>query len=70
MTLRLSLQQRYNVPPLWWSQQPRVTSKSGWVTYNAAPSLATRQQFAIAANLLGIAVCKLDAHSPIHPGPQ
>jgi hypothetical protein len=56
--IRLNLQRRYGVPASVWAQQPRVTSKSGWLTYDAAPGLAQRQSYAIAANILGIAVCK------------
>ena len=41
--------------------QPRVTSKTGWVTLHADPSPRRRAQMQIAACLLGIAVCEATA---------
>eukprot|EP00930_Biecheleria_cincta_P010672 TRINITY_DN11292_c0_g1_i3.p1 TRINITY_DN11292_c0_g1~~TRINITY_DN11292_c0_g1_i3.p1 ORF type:complete len:257 (-),score=40.02 TRINITY_DN11292_c0_g1_i3:230-1000(-) len=40
----------------WWSRQPPCTSKSGWITFDAAQSLEGRAKTAIAANRLGIAL--------------
>ena len=43
----------------WWGHQPRCTSKSGWVTYDAAATLPARARAAVAANQLGIEVVLL-----------
>ena len=34
---RAALSTKYRVPQSWWLNQPRVTSKSGWITLDAAP---------------------------------
>ena len=42
----------------WWQRQPKITAKSGWITFEAARSLHGRCQAMIAANQLGIDVVK------------
>ena len=35
--LRDQLQREYSIAPSWWGAQPRVTSKTGWITLDAHP---------------------------------
>ena len=39
-----------------WAEQPRVTSKSGWITHGASHSSSGRAGMQIAACKLGIAI--------------
>ena len=54
--LRASLQEEHGLDAGWWARQPRVTSKSGWVTYEAARTKVGRVKALIAANSLGIQI--------------
>ena len=58
---RLALQDRFGIQPDWWSLQPRVTAKSGWVVLHAHPSPMQRARCQVAACALGIAI---KANSP------
>ena len=51
---REALQQDFGIQPAWWQQQPRVTSKSGWITVGAGTSTEQRASRQIAACSLGI----------------
>ena len=64
---RFQLQQEFQIPPEWWSQQPRCTAKTGRITFQAHPCLDTRTQSAIAANRLGIhiATCVFEHKSAL-----
>ncbi|CAE7837182.1 TUBA [Symbiodinium sp. CCMP2592] len=51
--------------------QPRITSKSGWVTSGAHPVLATRVRVQIAACRMGISIVAIGATVPdAEPGPS
>lgn len=54
--MRLQLEKEMSVPAQWWAEQPRCTSKSGWVTVDAAPSVEERGARMVAACRLGMAV--------------
>ena len=54
--LRASLQVEYGLDAGWWQRQPRVTAKSGWVTYTAAGTPDGRLKALLAANRLGIII--------------
>ena len=41
-TTRQALATEFNLPASFWTDQPRVTSKSGWITQRAADSLTRR----------------------------
>ena len=53
---REAMQQDYGIQPAWWQQQPRVTSKSGWITMRAGASTQQRATRQIAACSLGIQI--------------
>ena len=53
---RKRLEEAYGIGPQWWSRQPRITAKSGWITHAAALSPAGRVKALIAANAMGIQV--------------
>ena len=57
--LRDQLSARFHIPAPWWQAQPRVLSKSGWITSDAGDSHDVRVQRQIAACTLGIAAAKL-----------
>ena len=59
--IREELQALHGIPDSWWAEQPRVTSKSGWVTVGAHPSAKVRVKYQITACHLGIKV--LEAYS-------
>ena len=44
------LQAQYDIEAGWWARQPRVTAKSGWVTYDAAANPSGRVKKLIAKN--------------------
>ena len=54
---REKLQVEYSINPDWWALQPRVTSKTGWITITASDNANRRAQLQIAACRLGISVC-------------
>ena len=54
--VRAVLQGDYGIDDGWWQKQPRVTAKSGWVTYAAANTLDGRLKALLAANKLGILI--------------
>ena len=49
---RCQVQRTYKIPSGWWQTLPRVTSKSGWITYSAHSSQERRA-------VLQIAVCRV-----------
>ena len=51
---RMSLEAKFDIPNSWWGRQPRCCSKTGWVTFSAAPDFDGSVLCAIAANTLGI----------------
>ena len=55
-TLRAALQQKHGLDDGWWARQPRVTAKSGWVTYGAARTVDGRVHAPLATNCLGIRI--------------
>ena len=60
--LRARLSTQFAIPAGWWLQQPRVLSKSGWITQDAGISHAQsvqRQIAACALGPLGVAVAKM-----------
>ena len=61
--LREELQVLHNIPEAWWSAQPRVTAKSGWVTVGAHPDPRRRVTLQIAACHLGIQVLEAYFHT-------
>ena len=54
--LRNAYNEQYKLPDNWWRQQPRVTSKSGWITTSAATTPFLRATYQVAACRLGIAI--------------
>ena len=54
--LRAQLQEELGLDAGWWLKQPRVTAKSGWITYAAAKSRDGRLKALIAANRLGVVI--------------
>ena len=53
---RQTLEAAHGLDPLWWTRQPRITAKTGWITHGAALSSSSRCSAMIAANALGIEV--------------
>ena len=54
----------YNVPRDWWQRQPRVTSKTGWITEGAHPSRLRWGILQVAVCRLGIAVTRAKVSTP------
>ena len=57
-TERHNLNTLHSIPADWWAQQPRVTAKTGWITYDAGGDVATRAHRQVAANKLGMAILR------------
>ena len=55
-TLRLAARRTYKLPPCFFLRQPRVTSKSGWITYAAGRTVERRAILQIAACEVGLAI--------------
>ena len=53
---RIELQSMHHIAASWWQCQPRCTSKSGWITRQAARTAALRAHCAVAACKLGIRI--------------
>ena len=53
---RLNLQCECRILPTWWAHQPRMTSKSGWITLEAATCTDRRVALQIAACRVALAV--------------
>ena len=53
-------------PACLFSEAPRVTSKTGWVTHDIANSPTTRAVFQVAACELGMLICELCAKDAGH----
>ena len=58
--VRRSIEEDLEVEREWWAAQPKVTSKSGWVTRRAAESSERRAIYFQAACRMGIAVTRLE----------
>ena len=56
---RRRLQQHYGLAPAFWTNVPRCTSKSGWITMSASPCAVTRVRMQIAACALGLVIVPL-----------
>lgn len=56
--LRCSLQNSHHIYPQWWANQPRCTTKSGWIVHQAANTEDQRVDCAIAVCKLGIVITK------------
>ena len=54
--VRSELQSMHHIAASWWQSQPRCTSKSGWITRQAARTAALRAHCAVAACKLGIRI--------------
>ena len=55
---RIRLQNKYKLPGVFWASQPRVLSKSGWVTIDAAATLDRRAEMQVAACTLAVYILK------------
>jgi hypothetical protein len=55
---RRRIEEIAGLPPHWWSVQPTITSKSGWITLGAAPSAKQRAWFQVAAAEMGLVVAE------------
>lgn len=53
---REQIERCYSVPHTWWGRQPRVTSKSGWITMQAAPTADRRAVLQVATCRLGMVI--------------
>ena len=60
---RLRLQLQHQLPPTWFCRQPRVTSKSGWITTMADSDPARRATLQVVACQLGISIVQLNGAS-------
>ena len=58
--MRAQLAEEYSLDPGWWAAQPRVTSKTGWITYAAAATPEGRSAAQIAACRLGLRITQQD----------
>ena len=56
---RCELSAVHSIPDDFWSSAPRVTSKSGWVTYGAHPCKRMRACLQIAACQLGMDIVSM-----------
>jgi hypothetical protein len=56
--VRAGISAEWGIPPAWWATQPRVTSKTGWVTFGAADTKDRRIELAIAASQMGIRIVR------------
>ena len=54
--IRQQLQTEFRIPPLWWSQQPKCLTRTGWITMSAAHTRPRRVKLQIAACKLGIEI--------------
>ena len=62
---RQNLMRQFAIPVGWFQEQPRVTAKSGWVTFSASPCKAKRAKLQVAACELGMEV--LQRANVFHP---
>jgi hypothetical protein len=53
---RARISRQWRIPPAWWTSQPRVTAKSGWITYGAAATKERRVELAVATAQMGVAI--------------
>jgi hypothetical protein len=53
---RDDLSLRYGVPIAWWTAQPRVTAKSGWITVAAGPTVEARARLQVAAARMALVI--------------
>ena len=55
---RAELARAHKLPGTFWRRQPRVTSKSGWITYAAGRTAERRATMQLAACQLGVHIVK------------
>jgi len=60
---RVRLSEQYSVPYAWYSQQPRITAASGWITRSAGPSIERRAMLQIMSCELAIHVASTVLHA-------
>jgi hypothetical protein len=53
---RRRIGRKHQIPEAWWARQPRVTSKSGWITTDGGPTTWVRAQRQVAAAELAILI--------------
>ena len=54
--LRREHEAEFRIPPAWWQSQPEGTTKSGWITFNAARVGERRAALQVAPCKLGICI--------------
>ena len=55
---RQDLQEAHDIPPEWWARQPRVTTKTAWVTTQASDDPRRRAEMGVAAARLLLQVTR------------
>eukprot|EP00959_Pyramimonas_sp_CCMP1952_P298173 6236947-Pyramimonas_sp.AAC.1 len=55
---RRHLEGKFSLPHYLWVSQPRLTSKSGWITYQAGPSPMTRARYLAATCELALCILR------------
>ena len=53
---RRELEAEFGIAPSWWAAQPRITSKSGWITTSTSASIPRRGELQVAACQLGVVI--------------
>ena len=48
---RCNLERRFIIPSRWWGAQPRITAKSGWITFDADANPVRRASLQVASCL-------------------
>lgn len=59
---RKLMQSQFRIKPEWWNSLPRVTSKSGWITFEAAATIERRSALQVAVCTVGLAVLEESGH--------
>ena len=53
---RRDLERRFIISSRWWGAQPRITAKSGWITFDADASPDRRASLQVATCELGLSI--------------
>ena len=55
---RSAINTKFALSNAWWLQLPRVSSKSGWITFDAHRSQERRGEMQVAINILAIEIMR------------
>ncbi len=64
--LRRQMNMMYSITDAWWARQPRVTLKTGWITFGAHQQVLRRADLQVAVCRMGLAILETTGRRSQH----